>query len=778
MKKFSVFFCVVVFLFSNPVESKAAPLKQQNDGVYIVYMGAAAPSNNGAMRKDQAQLVTSLIKRKRNALVYSYTNGFSGFSARLTAEEARSIAQKPGVVSVFPDPILQLHTTQSWDFLDSFSNKKISTAIRPGSAPDQPSSSGEADIIIGIMDTGIWPESASFNDNGMGPIPNRWKGKCEKGDDFNSSNCNRKIIGARYYPDSDDQGGQLSDSGSARDHNGHGTHVASTAAGSLVDDASYYGLATGTAKGGSPSSRIAMYQVCRSFGCPGSAILKGFDDAIKDGVDVLSLSLGGSGGFKPDFTTDVIALGAFHAVEKGIVVVCSAGNSGPTPSSVVNEAPWIFTVAASTIDRDFQSQVVLGDKTVIKGGGIHFSNLTKTPVYPLATGESVKLDNGTRSVDARDCVPQSLDPAKAKGKIILCETHDTDYGNDDRKEEVKSAGGIGIILIDTEGRFIAPKFDTFPGSIIIENEGNQVYNYINSTRNPVATILPTVTITGNKPAPVVISFSARGPSLASTNILKPDICAPGVDILAAWPTEANLNRPIPGKNPPGYYIISGTSMSCPHTSGIVATVKAQNPKFSASAIRSAIMTTAIQTNNQNAPITTSAESIATPYDIGAGEANPTASIDPGLVYETETADYALFLCATGYNTSQIKLISKTIPKDFQCPDNLTEDAISSINYPSIAIFRPRDGEPPKTVTRTATNVGPEESVYTATIEAMTGIKATVTPNKLVFTKEKKKLTYKMTFTATPSIPQIDIFGSIIWTSGKYRVRSPIVIGTA
>ncbi|XP_019153398.1 PREDICTED: CO(2)-response secreted protease-like isoform X2 [Ipomoea nil] len=776
MKRFSVFFCVSVFLFSCLVESKAAPLKQQNDGVYIVYMGAAAPSNNGSMRKDQAQLVTSLIKRKRNALVYSYTNGFSGFSARLTAEEARSIAQKPGVVSVFPDPILQLHTTQSWDFLDSFSDKKISAAIRPGSASAQPSSSGGADIIIGIMDTGIWPESASFHDDGMGPIPARWKGKCEKGDDFNSSNCNRKIIGARYYPNSDDQGGHILDSGSPRDHSGHGTHVASTAAGSLVDDASYYGLAMGTAKGGSPSSRIAMYQVCQSFGCPGSAILKGFDDAIKDGVDVLSLSLGGSGGFKPDFTTDVIALGAFHAVEKGVVVVCSAGNSGPYRSSVVNEAPWIFTVAASTIDRDFQSQVILGDKTVIKGGGIHFGNLTKTTMHPLATGASLKLDNATRSDDARDCVPQSLDPAKANGKIILCETHDPNYGIDDQKDEVISAGGVGIILIVTdETRFIAPKFDTFPGSIIIEKEGNQVSNYINSTRNPVATILPTVTITGNKSAPVVISFSARGPSLASTNILKPDICAPGVDILAAWPTEADLNRAIPGKNPPGYYIISGTSMSCPHTSGIVAAVKAQNPKFSASAIRSAIMTTSIQTNNQNAAITTTSGETATPYDIGAGEANPTASIEPGLVYETETADYALFLCVTGYNTSQIKLISKTIPKDFQCPDKLTEDAVSSINYPSIAISKLKDGEP-KTVTRTATNVGPEESVYTATIEAMTGIEATVTPNKLVFTKEKKKLTYKVTFTA-PSSPKNDIFGSITWTSGKYRVRSPIVVST-
>ncbi|XP_031120553.1 CO(2)-response secreted protease-like [Ipomoea triloba] len=762
MKRISVFLCVVVLLFSYVLESKATPLKQQNDGVYIVYMGAAAPSNNGLMRDDQAQLVTSLIKRKKNALVYSYTNGFSGFSARLTEEEARSIAQEPGVVSVFPDPILQLHTTRSWDFLNSLSDKKFSAAtIRPKSARAQPSSSGEADTIIGILDTGIWPESASFDDKGMGPIPSRWKGKCEVGENFTSSNCNRKLIGARYYGER-----------SARDDGGHGTHVASTAAGSLVEGASFYGLANGTAKGGSPSSRIAMYKVCVIFICSGSAILKGFDDAIKDGVDVLSVSVGMGSLVRPDFSTNAIALGAFHAVERGIVVVSIAGNDGPKRSSIDNEAPWIFTVAASTIDRDFQSQVILGDKTVIQGGGINFGNLTKTSVHPLATGASVKPDNVTGSDDARNCVPKSLDPAKVKGKIILCETQNTSYDSIDRQHEVKKAGGVGIILIVTQDeRYMAPIFFEFPGSIIIKEEGSQVFNYINSTRNPVATILPTVTVTGIKPAPVVISFSSRGPSLTSVNLLKPDICAPGVDILAAWSPMDDMA--IPGKNPPQFLTSSGTSMAAPHTSGIVATVKAHNPNFSASAIRSAVMTTAIQTNNMNAPITTSSGPLATPYDIGAGEVNPTASIEPGLVYETEIADYVLFLCATGYNTSQIKLISQTIPKDFQCPDKVTEDIISNMNYPSIAISKLKDGEP-KTVTRTVTNVGPEESVYTATIEAMTGIETTVTPNKLVFTKEKKKLTYNVTFTA-PSSPKNDIFGSITWTSGKYRVRSPIVI---
>lgn len=170
------------------------------------------------------------------------------------------------------------------------------------------------------------------------------------------------MIGARYYKDEDSD----TKIQSARDQIGHGTHVASTAAGVSVENASYYGLANGAARGGSPTSHIAMYRVCFSDGCPGSAILAAFDDAIADGVDLLSLSLGASSAFTPDFSTDPIAIGAFHAVQKGITVLCSAGNDGPSPQSVVNVAPWIITIAATTIDRDLQSDVVLGNNKVIK----------------------------------------------------------------------------------------------------------------------------------------------------------------------------------------------------------------------------------------------------------------------------------------------------------------------------------------------------------------------------------------------------------------------------
>ncbi|VFQ62468.1 unnamed protein product [Cuscuta campestris] len=166
-------------------------MTENGNGVYIVYLGAvgaAATSLNDAVKKDQqaARLFSSLLKGKTNALVHSYTNGFLGFAARLTEDEAQSIAREPEVVSVFPDPILQLHTTRSWDFLKS-------SADHSWDRPSSSSSSTGTDTIIGILDTGIWPESASFNDDGMGPIPARWKGACEDGIDFNSTLCNRYL---------------------------------------------------------------------------------------------------------------------------------------------------------------------------------------------------------------------------------------------------------------------------------------------------------------------------------------------------------------------------------------------------------------------------------------------------------------------------------------------------------------------------------------------------------------------------------------------------------
>ncbi|GFP98239.1 co(2)-response secreted protease [Phtheirospermum japonicum] len=215
-------------------------------------------------------------------------------------------------------------------------------------------------------------------------------------------------------------------------------------------------------------------------------------------------------------------------------------------------------------------------------------------------------------------------------------------------------------------------------------------------------------------------------------------------------------------------------MACPHVSGLAATVKSWHPKWSPSAIRSAIMTTATQTNNLHAPITTENGSRATPYDIGAGEISLFGPLCPGLVYETETTDYVQFLCNIGYNASVIKTIAPTVPSNFSCPVNSGLDLVSDMNYPSITVSGLK-ANGSRTVTRTVTNVGEQYSTYTAIVEAPAGIEVQVVPKRLQFTKNVKKLTFQVTFKQLTTTYREDMFGSITWWNSKNKVRSPFVV---
>ena len=220
----------------------------------------------------------------------------------------------------------------------------------------------------------MWPESKSFHDEGMGPVPSHWKGICQQGESFNSSNCNRKIIGARWFvkgfqdqlPFNTTESREFM---SPRDGEGHGSHTASTAAGNFVEKVSYKGLAAGLARGGAPLAHLAIYKVCWNIedgGCTDADLLKAFDKAIHDGVDILSVSIGNN---IPLFSyvdmRNSIAIGSFHATLNGISVICSAGNDGPISQTVENTAPWLITVAASTIDRTFPTAITLGNNKTL-----------------------------------------------------------------------------------------------------------------------------------------------------------------------------------------------------------------------------------------------------------------------------------------------------------------------------------------------------------------------------------------------------------------------------
>lgn len=196
-------------------------------------------------------------------MLYTYNNAIHGFATRLTPEEADSLMTQPGVILVQPEQRYQLHTTRTPLFL----------GLDGHNAGLFPETATSSDIVIGVLDTGVWPESKSFSDEGYGPIPSTWKGGCDSGTNFTSL-CNRKLVGARFFVQGyeAEYGVVNEESRSPIDDEGHGTHTASTAAGSVVEGANLLGFANGTARGMAPRARVAVYKVCWKIECVSSDI--------------------------------------------------------------------------------------------------------------------------------------------------------------------------------------------------------------------------------------------------------------------------------------------------------------------------------------------------------------------------------------------------------------------------------------------------------------------------------------------------------------------------
>eukprot|EP01018_Ginkgo_biloba_P022277 Gb_38600 [translate_table: standard] len=746
--------------------------------VYIVYSGdngALLPEELADMHHSMLVSVKESADEARESLLYSYKHSFNGFAAHLSPEEAYVISEMEGVISVFPSKRRKMHTTRSWSFL----------GIAGGAHGDDSNSDNlwkkanyGQDIIIGLLDSGVWPESESFNDDEMSSVPSSWKGVCQEGYAFNASHCNKKLIGARYYLKGyEAYYGPLNvsstpDYRSPRDKDGHGTHTSSTAAGREVNDASALGgYAGGQAAGGAPMARLAMYKVCwpipggDSAGentCTDADMFAALDDALRDGVHVLSISIGTSGK-QEVYTRDAIALGALHAVKQGVVVACSAGNDGPVPATASNLAPWLITVAANSVDRDFPSPVVLGDGTEVKGQTVTPYSL-EDKFYPLVfAAEAVLPTVAKTNTSAGQCVPGSLDPEKVKGKIVFCLR-----GNGPRVGkglEVKRAGGAAVILGNRplNGAEISVDAYVLPGTAVISTDATTILGYINSTMNPIAKIVPAKTVLGVKPAPFMAAFSSQGPNVLDPNILKPDITAPGLNILAAWSGAASPTKLLVDDRRVKFNIVSGTSMSCPHVAGTVALLKTIHPDWGPAAIKSALMTTAVVTNNEGSPMTDASGNPATPFSFGSGEVNPNKASDPGLLYDATIEDYLMFLCSSGFNATN------ALGTAFKCPESPPKT--NELNYPSIAIANLNNTE---TITRTVTNVG-GKSEYTVSVDPPPGVSVDIYPTKMTFqsTGDKQKFTVK--FTLQKPLNDEYVFGSYTWNDGTHHVRSPIVV---
>ncbi|KAJ1428616.1 Peptidase S8/S53 domain [Sesbania bispinosa] len=547
-----------------------------------------------------------------------------------------------------------------------------------------------------VLAYGAWPESPSFSDDGIGPIPSRWKGTCEN--DITGFRCNRKLIGARYFNKGyasylTEESVRNSTFNSARDYEGHGSHTLSTLGGNFVDGANVLGMGNGTAKGGSPKARLATYKVCwppiDDNECFDSDILAALDTAISDGVDVISLSIGGS---PMDYFNDAIAIGAFHATMNGITVVCAGGNSGPGPGTVSNTAPWIITVGASTLDRKFESIVELSNGQVFKGYTLS-NAVPEDKLYPLIRADVAKKDEA-QDYEAVFCKAGTIDPEKAKGKILVCLR-----GDNERAEKslvAFEAGAVGMILYNDE---YTPE----------------------DYKNPMAYLHPPKTLLQIKPSPTMAFFSSRGPNIVTPEILKPDITAPGVNIIAAYsqgtsPSDLDSdNRRIP------FITMSGTSMATPHVAGVVGLLKTLHPNWSPAAIKSAIMTTTMTWDNTFKPMVDDSLAMATPYDYGTDTSHQIGQWI--LVWSMiNITDYLNMLCASGYNQTQI---ASFYGAPYNCPYVVK---ILDFNYPAIVI--------PKlygtvTLTRRVKNVG-KPGIYAARIRVPPGLSVSVEPRILKF----------------------------------------------
>ncbi|VVB12216.1 unnamed protein product [Arabis nemorensis] len=710
--------------------------------VYIVYLGERQHDDPDVVAESHHRMLESVFESPeaaRESIIYNYHHGFSGFAAKLTDSQAKKLSDRPDVFQVSQNRNVELQGTRVYDYLG------LSPSLPKGILHDSDMGS---DIVIGFLDTGIWPESEAYNDKGLGPIPKHWKGECVAGQAFDpAKHCNKKLVGAKYFY----EGWKESNPGvklgrnefiSARDGGLHGTMTSSIAASSFVPNASYIGgLAHGVLRGGAPKARIAMYKVVfhKEFGGIVASVMKAFDEAIKDGVDVLSVSLSSTSMPLRPYTaiTEDLEIGAFHAVTKGIPVITGAGNAGPDAYTVSNVAPWLLTVGATSLDRSFHVDLTFGNNITISGQSYYTAE--------EISGDLVCVEDWRK-------IPSSVD-----GKVGLAFVED----DQDSREAAMS-----IDIAQASAVIIARSSDNIPEDmygtqvVFVDYEvGSKILQYMHSSSSPTVKITTAKTVVG-RPLPTTVSgFSSRGPSSQSPSILKPDIVAPGMMILGAVPGIS------PYRNK--FEIGQGTSYSTPVVASIVALLKALHPDWSPAALKSAIMTTAWKTDPHGQPIFAEGKprKLADPFDYGAGLVNAERAKDPGLVYDMNLDDYIHYFCASGYNDTSITILTG---KQTKCGTPLP--SLFDVNYPAITI---PDLKERVTATRTVTNVGPVDSVYKAVIVPPKGVKITVEPETLVFNSSTKKLVFKVRVSSSHKSNTGYFFGSFTWTDGTRNVTIPL-----
>jgi subtilisin family serine protease len=788
----------IVQLADKPVATYAGtieglPATKPADGQRLNVDASDVQNYINYLDAKQADVMNSVAGAQ---VTHEYKVVFNGFAAMLTDAEVRALKKNAGVAAITADSVQTLDTNYTPTFLG------LTAAGGLWSQVGGQGAAGE-NIVIGIVDSGIWPENPSFADrvdaNGVpshsgstvvyGAPPATWKGSCVSGEGFAVANCNNKLIGARYFK-APSQTLHWTEFNSARDSvagaegsGGHGTHTASTAAGNANTKVINGPRALGTVSGIAPRARLAAYKVCWTDGvtgkngCATSNSVAAIEQAVKDGVNVINFSIGpNAGGGTFNEATEVAFLGAASA---GVFVATSAGNSGPTstaPAPTAHLSPWVTSVGNSTHNRLFVGDAVLGNGTTLTGA----SSNANTPSATLIRSRDAGFDGVAvtpqqlKCFGATDAVAPLLDPAKVTGKILVCDRGDNVLVN--KSANGKAAGAAGVIIANT------PAFPGIPASAntiinqahsistvhLMAADGEALKAYMAATPGATASlgnlrgvVDPTVS------APQMSGSSSRGPNVANANIMKPDLAAPGTDILAgvtADLTKDERNAVAAGGVAPvtNWAFYSGTSMASPHVAGLAALLKQKYPTWTPAAIKSALMTSATMTkpDGQNGAVawdTTARTTGTLPWGQGAGQVTPNGAANPGLVYDASEIDYARFLCGINvavYSAATCKAIG-TIQ-----PYNLNLASLTAANVLGT-----------QTLTRTVTNVGATTATYNATA-TLPGFTVAVTPSQLVLAPGAKA-TFSVKLTRTDSPINTWVYGSLVWSDGVKSIRSPL-----
>ncbi|WP_338847419.1 S8 family peptidase [Massilia sp. W12] len=711
-------------------------------------------------------------------IVHDYKVVLNGFTAMLTDAEVRALKKTAGVAAITPDQPRELLTNYTPGFLGLDKSNGVWTRLGGQGA------AGE-NIIIGIVDSGVWPENTSFADrvdaNGFathdpagaqvyGAPPASWKGSCEVGEGFALSNCNNKLIGAQKFDKTYRSlvaNGTYTphwiDYNSPRDNGGHGTHTASTAGGNGKVNASAAGIAMGAMSGIAPRARLAMYKVCWSYQDPANPAnpknscfsgdsVAAIEKAVKDGVNVINFSISGS----QDKFNDPVEVAFLNASNAGVFVAASAGNSGPA-NQVAHISPWLTTVGASTHDRLNAANAILGNNASYQGASMNTVALGQTPVI-LSTEAAAA---GADASKANLCYGAAdgavvLDPAKVAGKIVVCTRGVTARVN--KSQAVKDAGGVGMIMIDNGAGLVA-EAHAVPTVHVPAANGAAIRAYVAGNAAATAEITKFSATKGTALAPVMAGFSSRGPNKGNGNILKPDLTAPGVDILAAYvPDVTQAERDAIANGAAGATeaaFLQGTSMSSPHVAGLGALLKQLNPTWSPAAIKSALMTTGSMTFNDGLA---GMQNGQLPWSQGAGHVVPNLAADPGLVYDAGAVDYARFLCGLGgggiYSPAVCQQVGSIASYNLNLPSLTAASVMGKLTF-----------------TRTVTNVSNAASTYQASA-SLPGYNVVVNPSSLTLAPgEKKSFTVSLTRTTAPA--DTWAYGELVWNDGVRKVRSPL-----